>query len=72
MPDLYAYVRRTYGVPARVGSMVEIDGRNGRIVAANPSSLHYLNVIFDGDSFPSLCHPTWRVTYLSDGEEQAI
>lgn len=57
------YVRRYYGVPAKRGARVTVDGRPGRIVSF-PGQ--YLGVRFDGEKRTARCHPTWRVNYEGD------
>ena len=52
------YVRRTYGVTAKRGDRVTVNGRAGTIVSF-PGA--YLGVRFDGQKHTSRCHPTWRV-----------
>lgn len=54
------YVRRYYGVPAKRGMKVAVDGNPGRITGFRDA---HLLVRFDGDRHPSPCHPTWRVDY---------
>lgn len=54
------YIRRTYGVPAKRGMRVVIDGKPGRIVSSMGG---YLRVRLDGELRPSNYHPTWRVEY---------
>jgi hypothetical protein len=56
------YVRRTYGVPARRGLRVTVDGKPGVITRAT----HYVFVRFDGTDYSRACHPTWRVDYAPD------
>lgn len=53
------YVRTYYGVPARRGLRVTVDGRPGVITRAT----HYVFVRFDGLRFSRPCHPTWRIDY---------
>ena len=53
------WVRDYYGVPARRGMRVRVDGRPGVITGAT----HHLRVRFDGDRRSLYCHPTWRVEY---------
>jgi hypothetical protein len=57
----FDYVREYYGVPAKRGMRVTVDGRPGRITSGNG---HYIRVLFDGERRPSICHPTWRVEYF--------
>lgn len=57
-----AYVRRMYGVPARRGMRVTVDGGRyqGEIVSFPDA---YLGVRLDGEKTTSRFHPTWRITY---------
>ena len=54
------YVRRYYGVPAKRGMRVTVDGKPGVIVSF-PNQ--YLGVRLDGERRTVRCHPTWRVDY---------
>ena len=62
-PRSLAYVRHYYGVPARRGMRVTVDGRPGRITCGNGA---YMYVRFDGERRSRSCHPTWRVEYEGD------
>lgn len=55
-----AYVREHYPSTRvlKVGDRVKVDGRAGELVSFPDQ---YLGVRFDGDTFTSRCHPTWRV-----------
>lgn len=53
------YVRDRYGVRARRGGRVTVDGRPGTITRCD----HGLWVRFDGDKHPTPAHPTWNVIY---------
>lgn len=57
------YVRRYYGVPAKRGMTVTVDGKVGKIVGFRGP---HLRVRLDGEKHPVNCHPTWRVEYPSD------
>ncbi|GAA2773820.1 hypothetical protein GCM10010470_01990 [Saccharopolyspora taberi] len=57
------YVRRYYGVPAKQGMSVRVDGQSGRITGFRDA---HLLVRFDGESRSTPCHPTWRVEYQSE------
>lgn len=57
------YVRRTYGVDYKVGDLVAVDGRIGRIVSFPDQ---YLGVRFDGEKHTSRAHPTWRVEHIGE------
>jgi len=54
------YVRKRYGVPAKRGKRVTVDGKSGRITSAKGG---YILVRFDGMPISIPCHPTWRVEY---------
>ena len=54
------YVRSCYGVPARVGTRVVVDGVAGAIAGFNGQ---YLLVTLDGSLGVHVYHPTWRVLY---------
>ncbi len=68
-PDCYDYIRRTYGVPARVGGRVSVGGRPGTLRSMRGDQ-HYLHVRFDDATFTVNAHPIDRVEYL-DSEPQA-
>lgn len=55
------YVRRTYGVPAKRGGRVIVDGHKGVITSFRDGALR---VRFDGETRSVPAHPTWRVQYL--------
>lgn len=55
------YVRRAYGVPARRGGRVIVDGKPGRITSGDGQ---YIRVLVDGEKKSTKWHPTWRVEYL--------
>lgn len=43
------------------------NGRSGRIAGANPS--FNLNIIFDGDKHPLICHPYFKMQNLGKNGE---
>lgn len=55
------YVRTTYGVPAKRGGRVTVDGRPGVITGFRHGKLR---VRFVGLRYAIPAHPTWRVEYL--------
>lgn len=55
-----AYIRAYYGVPAKRGGRVVVDGVPGEIVGFDSQ---YLRVRFDGTRHVVPVHPTWQVTY---------
>lgn len=60
------WLRERYGVPARVGMRVEVDGASGRIYGFGSG----LMVAFD-DGGVAPVHPTWRVVYHTSGGPKA-
>lgn len=62
----FDYVRETYGVPAKRGMRVTMNGKPGVITGA---SGQYVLVRFDGQKNSSRCHPTWEMNY--EPEKQA-
>jgi hypothetical protein len=60
MPTSFDFVRTYYGVPAKRGLRVTVDGKPGRITRGRGG---YIMVRFDGMKFSRACHPTWRVDY---------
>jgi hypothetical protein len=56
----FDYVRRAYGVPAKRGLRVTVDGRPGVITRGYGGRIR---VRFDGERRSVKCHPTWRVDY---------
>lgn len=55
-----ADIRRRYGVPAKRGLRVVVNGKPGVITATHNQ---YLRVRFDGQRHSVNCHPTWRFDY---------
>lgn len=55
----YSYIERAYGRTFKRGQRIRFDedGREGKVVNCRTSSEHYVNVVFDGDRWKSLCHP---------------
>ena len=46
------------------GMVIDVSGRKGWIVGNN-SSLN-LDVLFEGETYASNCHPTWETTYYDN------
>lgn len=65
-PDkAFAEMRVRRSIPfARIGMTVMVGGRYGTIVGVNASD--NLDILFDGDTTPSNCHPTWNIAYYDD------
>lgn len=63
----FSYVIENYGVPARMGRIVAVNGKRG-IIAADRG--HYIGVNFDDDKPGNIrnVHPTDNVTYLGLGQ----
>lgn len=60
----FAYIRRTYGVPAKRGARVRYNGGYaGRVTSARHG---YIRIWFDGFSkvWPAPFHPTWNMEWL--------
>jgi len=66
-PDTFERMINSRNIPfARLGMVIDVDGKKGWIVGSN-SSMN-LDVIFEGTTYSSNCHPTWQTTYYnSDG-----
>lgn len=66
------YIRGYYKVPAKRGGRVEYFGGNalkrGTITGARG---HRILIRLDGDDFPTVFHPTWKIRYLSAEEANA-
>lgn len=60
--DCYDYVRRYYGVPAYVGTIVRHHDKRG-VLVRHRTQLHYVHVRFDGCKFSVPCHPTDELVY---------
>ena len=60
------YVRDYYGVPACLGRIVVVDGKQGIIVK---DMGNYIGVNFDEDKpgYVKNAHPTWKVEYMGMG-----
>ncbi len=54
------YIRDYYGVPAKRGMRIVVDGMPGEIRGARGQ---YLRVLIDGDAKLTDCHPTWEIEY---------
>lgn len=61
------YVRRYYGVPAKVGGRVRYTNRKGRTFTGTITSAAapHLRVLIDGNHHPYTFHPT-DLEYLED------
>ena len=55
------YIRRFYGVPAKRGGRVLVNGWPGTITGSRDA---YIRVRLDGSQVSRSYHPTWRVTYI--------
>ena len=65
-----AYIRKTYGVPAKRGARVEFQsdkpGHGPWRCTITSADGAYLRLRRDGDTrtYPARFHPTWGLTYL--------
>ncbi len=75
MSDSLEYIRKTYGVPARVGGRVAYIHQHGteEIGVIIGAEGHYLRIRFGGEitevskiAEAMLFHPTWNLKYLED------
>jgi hypothetical protein len=57
-----AYVRAHYGVDFKQGDRLTVDGKPGTLVSF---PAQYLGIRFDGETFTSRAHPTWRVERIN-------
>lgn len=55
------YIRDAYGVPAKRGMKVEMNGNRGVITSA----IHYVFVRFKGYAISRPCHPTHNIKYFN-------
>jgi hypothetical protein len=63
--DPCAYVRNTYGVPARIGGRVRFVNTDTSVKYGTiKGATNHLSVLFDGEKRAQLLHPTWHVAYL--------
>jgi len=60
--DSCEYVRKMYGVPARVGMQVKIGGKKGIIKRGS----NYISVLMEGEKSLKNYHPTAGVTYFNE------
>jgi len=59
----FDYIRRHYKVPAKRGVRVRFCGNMlGTITSGHGP---YIRVRFDGEKRPAVCHPTWKMEYLT-------
>lgn len=62
------YVRSYYGVPAKRGMRITVDGFPATIVGFAGARLR---IRFDGAKRTAIAHPTWRVDYNPKPSEVA-
>lgn len=67
-----AYIRKTYGVPAKRGGRVVYTDTAGRktqgVITGTEAGGLFLRVRLDGWSYSSGLHPTKRIEYLPDAQ----
>ena len=61
----FAYIRRAYGVPAKRGARVTIEGRPGTVTSARSG---HVRVRMDGEKYSRPYHPTWNVSWSEVSE----
>lgn len=68
-----AWIRKTYGVPAKRGARVAYLGNGTTAKGTIRSASHgRLNIQLDGDRFTIPFHPTWQLRYLdADSPQEA-
>lgn len=60
-----AYIRQTYGVPAKRGARVEYTGEiSPTIGTVTGSEGARLRIRMDGEPHTGIYHPTWELRYL--------
>jgi len=59
------FIRKHYGVPAKRGLPVAVEGKRGVITGSCGS---HLKIRIDGETKSRKYHPTWRIEYL-EGKE---
>ena len=59
------YIRSTYGVPAKRGMRITVDGRAATIVGFERARA-YLRIRYDGERRSAPAHPTWNVDYYPE------
>lgn len=64
-----AWIRKTYGVPAKRGTRVRYTGDctargEPRLGTIGGAAGQYLRIRMDGDSFSGRYHPTYALEYL--------
>lgn len=59
------YIREAYGVPAKIGAIVIVDGVYGAITG---SRMAYLRIRLNGRKKSGFYHPTWKIQYITEDE----
>jgi hypothetical protein len=61
----FEYIRNYYNVPAEMGRVVSMGGRQG-VIAEDQGN--YIGVLFDDDKPGNIltCHPTWKIEYFDE------
>jgi len=55
------YIRKYFGVPAKMGMIVKYDGKTGHITGATGE---YLKIKMDGERKSFCYHASWKIEYL--------
>lgn len=64
--DGYDYIRKHYGVPVRVGQIIEVSGHRGTVVPDKGSGQAYVWYREDGRKHADCAHPTWETVYYNE------
>lgn len=59
------YIRKYYGVPAKMHGKVKCSGKLGTIKGVKGP---HLKIVLDGETHTGNYHPTWEMEYLVNGE----
>lgn len=66
------WIRKNYGVPAKIGGRVEYTGgRIPQLGTITGAMGGHIRIKLDGDFGSNLYHPTWKLRYLDDDPARA-
>jgi len=69
----FPWIRKNYGVPAKIGQRVEYTGGDApQFGTIRGSKGAYLRIRLDGGQRLGLYHPTWELRYLDDAAARAL
>jgi ribosomal protein L21E len=61
MFDSLEYIRKYFGVPAKMGTRVKYEGKTGRITGATGE---YIKIKMDGEKKSYCYHASWKIEYM--------